>query len=278
MSSNLTRRLTPEEQELEKKRRELVELEAELAERELELATLQAELHTFEREYLRVVGVRYAELDEIEAEIARYLAFLNPKDAEIRQQAEEAWEKAQDSKQAAREAEASARAKDSEPTTDEKTTDGSKFLRDFKPLESLKKLYREVAKCIHPDLATDEVERQRRQQFMVEANQAYEDGDEEGLRTILREWENSPESVQGEGMEAELLRTIRKIAQVRERLKKIEVEIQALKRSALYQLREKVIAAQQERRDLLAEMAAQIDEQITAAKVRLDELRAKVGF
>jgi outer membrane lipopolysaccharide assembly protein LptE/RlpB len=113
---------------------------------------------------------------------------------------------------------------------------------------------------------------------MVEANQAYEDGDEEGLRAILREWENSPESVQGEGIEAELLRTILKIAQVRERLKKIEVEIEALKRSALYQLREKVIAAQQEGRDLLTEMSAQIDEQITAAKVRLEELKAKVGF
>ncbi len=41
MSSNLTRRLTPEEQELEKKRRELVALEAELADRELGLATMK---------------------------------------------------------------------------------------------------------------------------------------------------------------------------------------------------------------------------------------------
>jgi outer membrane lipopolysaccharide assembly protein LptE/RlpB len=84
---------------------------------------------------------------------------------------------------------------------------------------------------------------------------------------FYEEWENSPESVKGEGIAAELIRTIRKIAQVQERLKKIEVEIEALKRSALYQLREKVIAAQQEGRDLLAEMAAQIDEEIAAAKV-----------
>ncbi len=103
MSINLTRRLTPEEQELEKKQRELSALETELAERELELTTVQAELHAFEREYLRVVGVRYAELDEIEAEIAKYLAFLNPKDSETRKQAEETWAKAQDSKRAASE-------------------------------------------------------------------------------------------------------------------------------------------------------------------------------
>jgi hypothetical protein len=261
MSINLTRRLTPEEQELEKKRRELDALEAELAERELELATLQAELHAFEREYLGVVGIRYAELDQIEAEIAKYLAFLNPKDSETRQQAEEAWTKAQDSKRAA-----------SENITDLEVS------RDFKPLESLKKLYREVAKRFHPDLTTDETECQRRQKVMADANQAYEDGDEERLRAILEEWENSPESVQGEGVIAELIRTIRKIAQVQERLKKIEVEIEALKRSPLYQIREKVIAAQQEGRDLLAEMADQIDEQIASAKVRLKELKAKVGF
>ena len=261
MSINLTRRLTPEEQELEKKQRELSALETELAERELELTTVQAELHAFEREYLRVVGVRYAELDEIEAEIAKYLAFLNPKDSETRKQAEEAWAKAQDSKRAA-----------SENITDIEVS------RDFNPPESLKKLYREVAKRFHPDLTTDETERKRRQKIMAEANQAYEDGDEKQLRAILEEWEKSPESVKGEGIAAELIRTIRKIAQVQERLKKIEAEIEALKRSALYQLREKVIAAQQEGRDLLAEMAAQIDEEIAAAKVRLEELRAKVGF
>ncbi len=261
MENAIAHRKTPEEQELEKKLAELSALEAELAERELELATLQGELHTFEREYLRVVGIRYARLDEIEAEIAKYLAFLNPRDSTARNQAEEAWAKAQDSKR----------------TASENATN-SESCRDFKPWESLKKLYREVAKRIHPDLTTDKAERLRRQQLMAEANQAYENGDEERLRAILHVWENSPDSVQSEGVEAELIRTIRKIAQVQERLKMIEEDIEALKRSTLYQLREKVLAAQQTRRDLLAEIAAQIDEQIAAAKVRLEYLRAKVGF
>lgn len=261
MESAIARRQTPEEQELDKKLAELAALEAELAERELELATTQAELHSFEREYLRIVSVRYAELDEIEAEIAKYLAFLNPKDSTARQQAEQTWAKAQDSKRTAY-----------DNFTDRESS------RDFKPWENLKKLYREVAKHIHPDLTTDEKERLRRQQLMAEANQAYEDGDEERLQAILYGWENSPESVKGKGAAAELIRTIRKIAQVQERLKAIEAELEALRHLALYQLREKVIAAQQEERDLLAEMASQIDEQIAATKVRLEELRAKVGF
>ncbi len=196
MSNNLTRRLTPEEQELEKKQCEVSVLETQLAERELELATIQAELHAFEGEYLRVVGSRYTELDRIEAQIAEYMAYLESS-------------------------------------------------RDFKPSESLKKLYREVAKRIHPDLATDEEERQRRQHLMAEANQAYEDGDEQRLRAILHGWESSPELVKGEGVAAELIRTIRKIVQSQERLKTIQQEIEALEQTELYQLKTKVIKAQQ---------------------------------
>jgi hypothetical protein len=70
VSIDLVRRQTPEERELENKRARLAALEVELAQRELDLATLKAELQTFEARYLREVGVFYAELDEIEAEIA----------------------------------------------------------------------------------------------------------------------------------------------------------------------------------------------------------------
>ncbi len=68
MSTDLTRKQTPEERELESKRAQLAVLEAELAQHELDLATLKAELQTFEARYLREVGVLYAELDGIEDE------------------------------------------------------------------------------------------------------------------------------------------------------------------------------------------------------------------
>jgi len=51
----------------------------------------------------------------------------------------------------------------------------------FTPSENLKKLYREVAKRVHPDLATEESERQRRHELMAEANRAYAEGDEARL-------------------------------------------------------------------------------------------------
>src|SRR5882724_9071208 len=90
---------TPEERELEKKRSELAILEEELAQCELALTTLQSELRAFEIRYLRVVGVRYAELDELEAQIAETQAHLSPQDARLQEHASQARTQAQESAQ-----------------------------------------------------------------------------------------------------------------------------------------------------------------------------------
>ncbi len=70
MSGEIVRKLTPEEDELLRKREELASVRAALAERELELADLRAQLKSFEGQYLRQVGVLYADLDDWNAKIA----------------------------------------------------------------------------------------------------------------------------------------------------------------------------------------------------------------
>lgn len=149
--------------------------------------------------------------------------------------------------------------------------------RDFKPSDSLKNLYRQVAKRIHPDLATDEGEKNRRQELMAEANQAYEEGNEEKLRAILQNWESSPESVKGDDIGAELIRIIRKIAQCRARLKVIEEEKEVLTQTELFQLRDQVLSAKELGQNLLAEMAQHLDQKITEAQQRLQELKDRLG-
>ena len=57
---------------------------------ELDLATLRAELAEFESRYLRTVGVLYAELDEIEAQIAEAQARSKPSDSEAQERARRA--------------------------------------------------------------------------------------------------------------------------------------------------------------------------------------------
>jgi hypothetical protein len=51
------------------------------------LATLRAELADFESRYLRTVGTLYAELDEIEAQIAEAEARRMPSDSKAQEQA-----------------------------------------------------------------------------------------------------------------------------------------------------------------------------------------------
>jgi DnaJ-domain-containing protein 1 len=257
MVTNIKHRKTPEEEELDIKLAELNELESKLAQRELDLATIRGELRGFEIQYLRIIGTRYAELDEIEAQIAEIQARLKPKDKKSQEHAEGARTKAQESAQAAE-------------RIQEQFKQGK-----FAPSESLKKLYREVAKTVHPDLANDEEDRARRQSFMAEANRAYQEGEGARLEAILHEWESSPESVKGDGVGAELIRMIRKINQVKERLNVIEAEIDQLGRSELYQMKIKVEEAESEGRDILGEMGTHLEEQIALAKQELKRMKAK---
>jgi DnaJ-domain-containing protein 1 len=149
--------------------------------------------------------------------------------------------------------------------------------KNFTPSEDIKKLYREVAKRIHPDLTTDSAEKARRQKLMVEANQAYEAGDMEGLRAILYKWESHAESVKGEGVAADLIRVIRKLAQCRERLREIKQEMEAVKDTELYSLKNQADLAKEEGQDLLAVMAQELDEQIKEAQIKLQEIKSQLN-
>lgn len=248
------KRPTPEESYLAKKRAELAPLEAILAQRELELATMQVELREFEGRYLRTVGARYTELDQVEAQIAEVKAQLNPNDEKAREQAERARAQAEES------AEATESASKQEP------------LHKFSPSKTLKRLYLELAKLVHPDKFPDEGEKARQHILMARVSKAYEEGDEEALQAILNEWENSPESVKGEGVAAELVRVIRKIPLVENRLKTIEKEIQSFEASDLYKLRSKAEEAEREGRDLLKEMESQVTNRIDEAQDRLERI------
>jgi len=250
-----TRKLRPEEEELERKKAELAQLEVKLADRELELATLAGELTTFERNYLKLVGKRYADLDALESEIAELKASQRPADKSARAEAETARNRARESAETAR------------------VVEESPQIAEFTSSDSLKKLYREAAKLLHPDLTTDEVEKARRHKLMTEVNQAYARGDEERIRAILREWESSPEQVRGEGPGVELVRVIRKLHQVASRLATIDREMDELRGSDLFQLKSKVEQAAQEGRDFLTEMATDLDAQVAKARERLNDAR-----
>lgn len=142
--------------------------------------------------------------------------------------------------------------------------------RAFIASAELRALYREVAKRVHPDLATDEADRQKREHLMAEANGAYQRGDAEALRRISEEYESSPESVRGAGIGADLVRVLRQLKQVRDRIAAIILEVANLAEAEIAKLKAKADIAATEGRDLLAEMAASVQGRVNVAKQRYE--------
>jgi hypothetical protein len=243
----------PEEEELNLKKQELQTLETRLIDLELQLANLRGELGAFERLYLKRVGVLYAELDEIEAQIAELTARQDTANPKAQEAAKEARARAESRSDAAELA--------------------VKEVTRFSPSSSLKSLYREVAKRIHPDLAVNDADRAKRQRLMAQANLAYENGDEAKLRAILEEYESSPESVFGEGTAMDLVRIIRQVAQVKRRLVTIDAEMEQIRSSELFRLKKQVDEGTKGGRDVLNEMAVGVKAQVDERKGILKSMR-----
>src|SRR5258708_240756 len=103
MTANIGLPPRPEDAELNLKKQELQNLENRLIDMELKLTGLRAELAACERLYLKRVGVHYAELDDIEAQLAEFLARSSPEDPEAQEAAREARARAEESRTGAAE-------------------------------------------------------------------------------------------------------------------------------------------------------------------------------
>ena len=240
MSKGLIYNQANEEQELQKKREEFAALETKLSHRESELATLQSELKVFENRYLNAVSSRYDELAEIEKEIAKIQGL------EIDEEA------------------------DSYSLAGDEVGCGQ---NRFHP-ENLKKLYREVARKFHPDLAQCEHERRHRHQLMIEVNRAFEVGAEDRLKELLKAGVDFQEITSNSAVSAEMILLVRKIVEAKQRLLSIESEINEILSSETYKLKIRSANAEAMGVDLLDDLVAQVDRQISKAKNRLEHLRS----
>jgi chromosome segregation ATPase len=251
MPTNLTRQLSPEEEELQRKREELTAIRAILADRELEFADFRNQLAAFEGRYLRQVGALYAELDHWKARISELQVQFNPS-KEAKTRAEEARKQASG--------------------TYEEAHGKAAETRDFTPSPELRSLFREVAKRLHPDLSRDGNDLNRRTRFMAQANCAYEEGDAEALKRILDEYQDGVEEIRDDGVGAELIRIIRQISAVRDRLSFIEREVAVLKQSEIALLEKRTDERERDGGDLLAELEEKVRKDIEAAQAEYEAL------
>ncbi len=225
-------------------------LERELAAREAEVAALKDELHALQSRYLLEIGDFYAQLSTLEAAVV---------DAEIRAGIRPPFEADEDSGEG----------------TSTHEPDGHGCSNRGAPSDDLKRVFRDLAKAIHPDLAEDEPARCRRHSLMAEANRAYAERDEDRLRLIMRAWERSPETVLDEDPEADRARVQRRVSDIEARLAMIQAELVDLRSSAIWRLKGRIDEARQQGWDLFAEMVLQVKREIRRATLRLQKLTGR---
>jgi hypothetical protein len=231
---------------LDPSRARLAALELQLAEREGALASVTGDLQRLQSRYLEAVAALYRELVALDSAIvaAEIRVGLRPPPDE---------------------------ADISEPKGDAEAGEAAGCSNHASPSKDLKKIFRHLAKSIHPDLALDEPARWRRHSLMAEANRAYAERDEDRLRLILHAWERSSDTyVPDPSPDEERVR--RRTAAIEDRLVAITSEFDDLHASAIWQLKEKIDDARRQGWDLFAEMVAEVTREVGRAKARLASL------
>ncbi|MFF8915983.1 hypothetical protein ACF08M_22290 [Streptomyces sp. NPDC015032] len=179
--------------------------EQALIEFEIAVETFRVEVENFSRLHHQKLGPMYARLDELDAQIAEALAARtgDPEDLRKAQEArsivmpmpgvDELFHDWIDSDGLSPEAAAMLTEQPVRPP------------KRVRPTEEARKLYRELARKAHPDLAQDETERARRDEFITRVNAAYGRGDEALLTELAQEWAAGPVVPETELSESEEL-------------------------------------------------------------------------
>lgn len=179
--------------------------EQALIEFEIAVETFRVEVENFSRLHHQKLGPMYSRLDELDALIAEAKAARSGDPEDLRR---------------AKEARALVMPM---PGVDELfhdwldsdgiSDDAAAMLTDrpvrpperVRPSEEVRRLYRELVRQAHPDLAQEDTERERRDAFIVRVNAAYGRGDEGLLRELAEEWAAGPAPVAARLSESEEL-------------------------------------------------------------------------
>jgi chromosome segregation ATPase len=142
----------------------------------------------------------------------------------------------------------------------------------------IKKLYRQLARRCHPDLALNEADRARRTRIMAAINDAYAARSLAELIALVREVDRAELAGQAppDWTEAQLVQALEtELAQCRRRVGEIKEEIRHLSQRPSVHLSLEVKLARRRGHDLLAEMAAELEQKISRRTVERDMLKAQ---
>jgi hypothetical protein len=243
--------MLPEELELNRLESEQAELEEQVTSAELTLETSKTETAQFQHRYHQTVGRLYAQLDEMDALIAKVQSGLSPDDAAAQAHAQATEQQAKASAEEAGLIEA-------QPAPPPMIT------------PELKLAFRQAAKLMHPDRATTETERLRRTELMAQVNLAYEHGDQKAIEKLINEYGQDPEAITGGDIASRIVKSIRRIAQLRRRMGEVQQEIETMQQTEIFELKQTIEETEAMGGDPLGDLAKQLMQELSERKIQLE--------
>ncbi len=101
---------------------------------------------------------------------------------------------------------------------------------------------------------------------MAQINLAYKRGDLAAIERLIKEYGEDPEAIVGEDVASRIVKTIRRIAQLRRKIQEVKQELEALRRTDIYQLKQTIEEQEANRGDPLGDLAGDLKRQIVEKK------------
>lgn len=251
-------------EKLARLRGEVAEVQDDLIDAEAELADRKADIALFEHEYNARVGDALAQLANLEAQVKAYLdrikelrnkRIFGTAHVPVEEQYRRVWQQPPPQPP---------------PPAPEPTTPASEA--------QIKKLYRQLARHFHPDLAQNDADRTYRTDKMAAINDAYAARSMMELMALARDMKGA----EGGGLPAagktdeEMVQVLeQEIRRCRRRLREIDLEMDQLHHHHLVKLMVEVKFAKRQGRDLLAEMAEEVARKMARKEVERDMIKAQ---
>lgn len=243
--------------------------EQALIEYEIAVETFRVEVENFSRLHHQKLGPMYARLDELDAEIAEARAARSG-DPEDRRKADEARARVMPMPGVEELFHGWMDGEGLYPEAAAMLTDQSvRPPQRVRPSDEARKLYRELVRKSHPDLAQDDQERGRREEFITRVNAAYARGDVPLLRELSEEWAAGPvPEQQWPSKSEELYARLEWLSQRKELLSVVARELEEGAIGAMLRM------APDDPDQLLEEIAEQLLAQVTEREAELARLTA----
>lgn len=268
MEKNITQARTDWREQVEELEKLLDEVRGRLVEKEAELADRLAAINAFEFKLRKQVGHLTVKLDKLETEIKKLQEQLRwMGDEWLNADIDEfyAWSMG---KRAA--AGGEYRYRDADVTQEPQ----QKLSEDETAV--LKKLYRDLARRFHPDMAVDAEDREYRTQLMMAINAAYAAGDIDRLRELAEE-PDAADRIEYAQTDKQLAEALQKeLGRLQRRLQEIEREMARLERHQSMKMMRQMEQAEGNGRDYFIDLADQIQEKIAQRMVERDILKTQI--